>query len=118
MLICVVSDKLMIPVTRFRNSAYDTSANVSRNMIFVSAYRAPNLTTSFEFFESLGDMKKIMHIMKEFTPEDVKTYAAMLVQLAEQGVKICIGSVAEIVHLIPKAPFFCCLSAQKGGLFT
>ena len=37
-----------------------------------------------------------MHVMKTFTPEDVQTYAAMFDKLAEQGVKLCIGSTAEI----------------------
>ena len=46
--------------------------------------------------DSFGETKEKMHVMKTFTPEDVQTYAAMFDKLAEQGVKLCIGSAAEI----------------------
>lgn len=46
--------------------------------------------------DTFGETKERMHVMKEFTPEDVQTYAAMFDRLAEQGVKFCIGSAAEI----------------------
>ena len=46
--------------------------------------------------DTFGETKEKMHVMKEFTPEDVQTYAAMFDRLAEQGMKLCIGSAAEI----------------------
>ena len=46
--------------------------------------------------DTFGETKEKMHVMKQFTPEDVQTYAAMYDKLAEQGVKLCIGSAAEI----------------------
>ena len=101
----VYSENSTVSDEEVRNAGYDDikkyinsrqQAAISNFLGMDEAHINEKINDVLQGTDSFGETKEKMHVMKTFTPEDVQTYAAMFDKLAEQGVKLCIGSAAEI----------------------
>ena len=63
----LVTDKVLLPELRFKNSSYGANMQVGRTGLLMYSYRDPKLAETFELYNSLGDMVRSL----ELTQEDI-----------------------------------------------
>ena len=69
----LVTDKVLMPVLRFQNSAYSVFFEISRDSAFLLTYRDPNLEkTMGEIYPSLGDL--VREALGSVTREELDGY--------------------------------------------
>ena len=66
----LTSDKVLLPILRYRNGAYGASASMDQQVTRVSSYRDPNLATTYEAFNEVGETLRGL----ELTEEDLDGY--------------------------------------------